>query len=264
MYSRFQLAKKFLHYYLTAANGKGHGIHSPFVFDFVKNVLNDKKQYPEYKKIELRRHELLKDSTVIQVDDHGAGSGVIRSVKRKVSRIAASSMKPEKYAQLLYRIVKYYQPKNVIELGTSFGISTAYMASASPVKVFTMEGSPEIADIASATFEQLRITNTELLRGPFDKTFGALLDRIGTPGLVFIDGNHKLEPTLRYFEQIIQKADEATVIIADDIHWSSEMEEAWSAIKRNPAVTLTIDLFFIGIIVLRKDFKAKQHFQIRF
>src|SRR5688572_20254345 len=102
MYSRFQLAKKFLHYYITASNGKGHGIHSPFVFGFIKNVLSDRKRYADYEKIESRREELLADSNTIHVTDHGAGSGVIRSVQRKVNRIAASSLKPKKYAQLLY------------------------------------------------------------------------------------------------------------------------------------------------------------------
>ena len=122
MFSRFKLAKKYLHYYLTASNGKGHGIHSPFVFDFVKNVLNDKQIYPEYKSIEGLRKKMLKDSTIIEVEDFGAGSSVIKTNKRVVSAMAASSLKPKKYAQLLYRIVKYYKPKTIVELGIFFGL----------------------------------------------------------------------------------------------------------------------------------------------
>ena len=71
-------------------------------------------------------------------------------------------------------------------------------------------------------------------------------------------------PTLDYFEQILLSSNEETIFIFDDIHWSKEMEEAWEIIKQHTAVSLSIDLFFIGIVFLKKDFKVKQHFVIRF
>src|SRR4051812_24731078 len=107
MYSSFQLAKKYLHYYLTASNGKGHGIHSPFVFNFIKFVLNDDKKYACYDEIESLRKKLLQDNSLIDVEDFGAGSTVIKTSKRIVKRIAASSLKPKKFSQLLHRIVQY-------------------------------------------------------------------------------------------------------------------------------------------------------------
>ncbi len=30
-------------YYINAANGKGHGVHSPFVFNFIGSILNNKE-----------------------------------------------------------------------------------------------------------------------------------------------------------------------------------------------------------------------------
>src|SRR4051812_15752071 len=111
MYSTFKLAKKYFHYYLTATNGKGHGIHSPFVFDFIKNVLRDKKKYDCYKKIEKLRTELLQNSTLIDVEDYGAGSSMIPSNKRVVKDIARSSLKNKKFTQLFFRLVKYYRPQ---------------------------------------------------------------------------------------------------------------------------------------------------------
>ena len=130
MFTKFQLTKKYLQYYLTASSAKGHGIHSPFVFDFVKNVLNDKTIYPSFSAIEQIRKDLLTDNTVIEVEDFGAGSSLFKTNKRVVKAIAASSVKPKKYAQLFYRMVKYYKPETIIELGTSFGVTTAYLASA--------------------------------------------------------------------------------------------------------------------------------------
>jgi len=73
LFSKFQLAKKYIHYYVTASNGRGHGVHSPYVFDFVKNILRDKNQYSCYAAIELQREQLLQDDELIEVEDFGAG-----------------------------------------------------------------------------------------------------------------------------------------------------------------------------------------------
>ena len=122
MYSSFQLAFKYIKYRFSASNGKGHGIHSPFVFNLVTKVLNDKTKFDAYQKIEKQRSLLLTNETIIDVDDFGAGSVKGLKKKRVVQEIAASSLKPVKYAQLLYRLVKYFQPNEVLELGTSLGI----------------------------------------------------------------------------------------------------------------------------------------------
>ncbi len=265
MYSRFQLAKKYLYYYLTAANGKGHGIHSPFVFDFIKHVLNDKQNYPAYQAIENIRKQLLADSTVIEVEDFGAGSSVIKTNKRLVSAIATSSLKPKKYAQLLYRMVNYYKPAKVLELGTSFGITTAYLASANTAsKIFTCEGSGAIASIAKQNFAALQLKNVQLTEGDFAKTLSPVLSNLQEINFAFIDGNHRKEPTLIYFNELLNYSNPATILVFDDIHWSEEMEEVWHQIKAHPSVTLTIDLFFIGIVFFNPDFKHKQDFCIRF
>lgn len=265
MYSSFQLAKKYLHYYFTASNGKGHGVHSPFVFDFIEKVLNDKKQYECYIAIEKRRQELLNDATVIEVEDFGAGSSVIKTNSRVVKNIAQSSLKPKKFSQLLYRMVQYYHPKTIVELGTSFGITTAYLASGnSDARISTCEGAKNIAQIAKQSFDKLRLKNIDLTEGDFTTTLPPLLNQLQIIDLAFIDGNHRKVPTLDYFTQLLKVSRASTILIFDDIHWSAEMEAAWEEIKQSPAVTLTIDLFFIGIVTLNNDIKVKQHFVIRF
>lgn len=265
MYNRFQLAKKYLRYYLTASNGKGHGIHSPFVYDFIKHVLNDSTSYPAYQVIEQKRKALLKDSSVIDVEDFGAGSSVIKTKKRVVKDIAASSLKPKKYARLLYRMVKYYKPSNILELGTSFGITSAYLATANETaRVYTCEGAASIASIAKCNFSELGLNNIQLVEGDFTNTLPTLLNKLKTIDLAFVDGNHRRQPTLDYFYQLLQNAEPNTILIFDDIHWSAEMEMAWDEIKQHTAVILTIDLFFIGIVCINPGFKIPQHFAIRF
>lgn len=265
MFSKFQLVKKYLHYYVTASNGKGHGVHSPFVFDFIKNVLKDNKKYPCCTAIEKQRQQLLQNNEVIEVEDFGAGSAVMKSDKRIIRNIAASSLKSKKFAQLLFRIVQYYQPANIVELGTSLGLTTAYLAKGNENgKVFTCEGSTTIAAIAQKNFEQLQIKNLRLTRGDFAKTLQPLLNEIGNVDLVFIDGNHRKEPTLNYFTKLLNSSTSSTILIFDDIHWSTEMEAAWKDIQQHTSVTLTIDLFFIGLVFINPDFKTKQHFVLRF
>ncbi|MEO8962580.1 MAG: class I SAM-dependent methyltransferase [Ginsengibacter sp.] len=265
MYSAFKLATKYFNYYFKAQNGKGHGIHSPFVFDFITHVLNDKRKYNCYSKIESLRKQLLKTSTTIEVEDFGAGSAVISFNNRKVKDIANSSLKKKKYAQLLFRIANYYKTQNIVELGTSFGISTLYLACANAgSKVITFEGSQNIAKIALESFGQIDLKNIELIEGNFQHTLLLSENRIGTTDLLFVDGNHRKKATLEYFDFFLKKSTTQTIFIFDDIHWSSEMEEAWKLIQQNNSVTLTIDLFFIGIVFFRPEFKVKQHFIVRF
>jgi len=272
MYSSYQLALKYINYYLTAANGKGHGIHSPFVFDFITKVLNDRTEYEHYKKVERLRKRSLKDQTVLTIEDHGAGSSSSASKERSVSSIARHAVKPKKYAQLLYRIAKYYQPASIIELGTSLGITTSYLALATPGgNLFTFEGSTEIATVARQNFKTLELqkpsnsqSGINIVEGNFDYTLPSVLYRLVSVDLAFIDGNHRREPTENYFHWLLAKASSNSIFIFDDVHWSKEMEQAWKNIKQHPAVRCSIDLFFIGIIFFRQEFKEKQHFTIRF
>lgn len=266
MYSPFTLGLKYLRYFFTASNGKGHGIHSPFVFDLVVKVLNDKTNYPAYNSVEAARKKLLKDQTVLTVEDFGAGSTTGLTKQRTVQQIASSSLKKPKYAKLLFRLINYFQSKQILELGTSLGVTTAYLASANKhAAVTTMEGAASIASIADANFKELQLNNIECVIGNFDETLPSVVNRESSSfSFVFIDGNHRKQPTLNYFQQILEKSDDSTVFVFDDIHWSKEMEEAWEEIKQHSSVTLTIDLFFIGLVFLRKQQKEKEHFVIRY
>lgn len=265
MYSPFQLAVKYFKHWLSASNGKGHGMHSPFVFDFIAKVLNDKTVYAEYEKVEALRNQLLNDNTVLEVEDFGAGSVIDKKNKRSISSIAKNAAKPKKFGQLLFRMVKFYQSATILELGTSLGITTSYLSLAKPgARLITMEGSNEIANVAKQNFKALELKNVELIEGNFDDTLSSIVRDRSSVDFAFIDGNHRQEPTERYFQQLLAKTNNDSIFVFDDIHWSSEMEAAWEAIKNNAAVTCSIDLFFIGIVFFRKEFKEKQHFVVRF
>jgi predicted O-methyltransferase YrrM len=265
MYSPLQLAIKFFNYWITAANGKGHGMHSPFVFEFITKVLNDKTVYPEYEKVEALRNQLLNDNGILEIEDFGAGSVVDKKNKRSISSITKNAAKPKKFGQLLFRMIKYYQPETILELGTSFGITTSYLSLAkSNARLITMEGSKEIAEVAKRNFRNLEIRNLEITEGNFDNTLSSVVRGLSNIDFAFIDGNHRQEPTEKYFKELLAKTNNDSILVFDDIHWSSEMEAAWETIKKDAGVTCSIDLFFIGVVFFRKEFKEKQHFVIRF
>jgi predicted O-methyltransferase YrrM len=265
MYAAPVLALKYLCYYIGGSNGRGHGIHSPFVFAFVTKVLNDRQSYPAYATVESFRSGLLKDERVLPVLDLGAGSGKKTSGERKVADIAKYAAKPRKLGQLLYRMVQYYQPSSILELGTSLGITSAYLAKGHPAaSVTTIEGSPAIAATAAAHFRQLGLKNIHLLTGNFDDRLPEILATVPHVDFAFVDGNHRQEPTFRYFLQLLEKVQPDSILVFDDIHWSREMEAAWQQIREHPAVRCTIDLFFIGIVLFRQEFHEKQHFTIRY
>ncbi|MBI5371658.1 MAG: class I SAM-dependent methyltransferase [Sphingobacteriales bacterium] len=265
MYTVPQLAFRYLRYWFRASNGRGHGTHSPFIYEFITRVLNDKNPYEDYSRVEALRKELRRDKRSIQVEDFGAGSVYKQMGSRKVSSIARHAAKPRKYGQLLYRMVRHYKPAVILELGTSLGITTSYLGLANPpARVITLEGSSEIAGLARQHFSGLGLSHIELIEGNFDKRLPPLLESTVAVDLAFVDGNHRMEPTLRYFEALLPHATNDSIFIFDDIHWSPEMEKAWTVIKSHPAVRCSIDLFFIGIVVFRREFREKQSFEIRY
>ncbi len=259
------MAKKYMQYWWRASNGKGHGVHSPFVFSFITQVLNDRRFFYSYETIEIVREQLKNNHTLLTLEDFGAGSRIHSHTQRRIADIATSSLKPKKYSQLLFRMVNYFQPATILELGTSLGITTSYLASGNAnAQVITMEGATSVAAIAKQSFQSLRLKNIQVVTGNFDNTLPGALAQLTSVDFAFIDGNHRLQPTLDYFNQLLPKVHEYSVLIFDDIHWSQEMEEAWNTIKAHQQVTLTVDLFFIGLVFFRKENKVKQDFVIRF
>jgi predicted O-methyltransferase YrrM len=255
----------YLRYWLRSGNA--HGLHSPFVYGLYTTVICHDGEFGGYARIEARRHELLKSNKSISVKDFGAGSQVAGAggAQRRVRAIARHAAKPPRLAQLLFRLINHFQPATVLELGTSLGLTTAYLAAASSrSQIITFEGCPNTAAEARETFEKLDLKNVRLVEGNLDQTLPITLAELDKPvDFVFFDGNHRYEPTLRYFEQCLAKADENSVFVLDDIHWSAEMEQAWEAIKAHPTVTVTVDLFYVGLVFFRKT-QPRQDFWLRY
>lgn len=247
----------FIVHRLSARNSYGHGIHSPYLYSFVQNVIyHQYNSFYAFRDIERERERLKKSMRRIKTKDYGTGN----DRKAKVSHIAHKSLKPRKWAQLLFRVVNFSKANDVLELGTSLGITTAYLAAAdSGIRCITLEGSPDTANVARKTFDTLHLKNIEIIEGNIDETLSQALLRFKQLDVVFFDANHREKPTLNYFGQCLQLAHNNTIFIFDDIYWSKEMGNAWKQIKKNGKITSTIDLFDLGIVFFNSNLPKKNY-----
>ena len=235
-------------------------LHSPFVYQFYLNVLEGDVN-TELQALTKLREELSRNKTNIEITDFGTGNNRNKTISALEREVA---IRP-KYGRLLYRLAKYFKPKQILELGTSIGLSSAYMALADKeTAVTSLEGAEELIKVARDNYHKLGLSNIKTVAGNFENTLPSYLQTQATMGLVFFDGNHRKEATLRYFHQCLQKANDDSIFIFDDIHWSEEMHEAWLEIKAHPQITLTLDVFQLGICFFRKEKLAKEEFVLRY
>jgi predicted O-methyltransferase YrrM len=238
-----------------------HGIHSPFVYNFITKCLYNKTPITD-SDIKEYRENLLSNNNLINITDFGAGSKVFKSNERSISAIAKTAGISIKRANLLAKITKYFGPNKILEIGTSLGMATAAMAFGNPsTKIITLEGCPETAQVAKEYFQKFHLNNIELNLGAFKDTLPILLKK-NTYDLIFFDGNDKKEGTIDYFIQCLLYKQNDTIFIFDDIHWSREMEVAWDFIIDHKEVTISIDTYQWGIVFFRKE-QLKEHYTIR-
>ena len=263
------LIKSYLKFLFHSKNE--HGVHSPFVFDLVTKCFYDNTKYPEYETLKSYRKSLLENKNTIEVTDFGAGSRVFKSNVRGISKIAQTAGITPKNAELLFRIVRYFQPKSILEIGTSLGLATSALSLGNKnAQIITLEGCPNTIATAKKMFQvssfKFPNNNVEFVNTEFNLYFEnfkpeTLNLKPQIFDLVYFDGNHSKKATLDYFEALLPTISNDTIWIFDDIHWSAEMEEAWEIIKNHPKITVTIDTFQWGIVFFRAE-QQKEHFII--
>ncbi|MBR6065847.1 MAG: class I SAM-dependent methyltransferase [Paludibacteraceae bacterium] len=272
----------FIRHFLTAWNTSGEAIHSPYLFRLVRFVLRDENAYYCFRDIERRRELLLACEDSLDVVDYGsAGSPEGLHVQRRVCDIAKNHLESARVGQVLFRIVNFLheeekRPLNILELGTSLGINTAYLASPdSRNKVVTMEGSEAVLRVAQGVWKMLKLENIEWIQGNIDDTLYNIYsvqnsdvsvqsseakdERID---LAYVDANHTYEATMRYADFLLNRLTEKGILVLDDIHYSEQMERAWSELKADPRVTTSMDLYHVGLLFVDTHY-LKRHYRIR-
>jgi predicted O-methyltransferase YrrM len=249
------------HYILYAYRSKTkYKIHSPFVFDFIRDILeSSNRSFPKLPS-DLRNYYIKYNQKIDIEMNAGEGSLVLNDKPTSTKSLITTIGIPQKYGKILYKLTEKYKCRNIIELGTSFGISTSYLAANKDCKVQSIDANKQIQDIAKEAFQKLKTSNTVFISARFDEVLKDLCSQSNEISLIFIDGDHNKDATIRYFNTCLPYLHENTIMVFDDIYWSKGMTEAWNHICNQKEVSLSIDLYRLGILFFRKEQKQKEHF----
>jgi predicted O-methyltransferase YrrM len=226
----------------------GFGVQSPFAFSLLNDVIREKLPYYSFQQLNDVRKVLAKDKTTLLCNEQGAKRHA-RKV-RTVASVLRSSVKSQRQQEMLFRLVQFRKPEKLLEIGTSLGLTTAYLALGSNSKVVTIEGCKACAARANELHQSIQLATIKVVEGDFDNVLPAVLDEMQQVDFVFIDGNHRGEALLRYFEKCLMHTTPGAIIVVDDIYWSKDMYKAWKCIKAHSNVTVSFDLFHMGVLVV--------------
>ena len=234
--------------------------------DILHEVLfeaQDSKEQEVSTLIEQRRSHLLSSQKEISVIDYGAGNSDSKRTKEEMKNgvpskvLVADVCKASKirfWAELMFKLVRILKPLSCIELGSCVGISAAYQGFGLKLNgkghLTTLEGSPEVANIAKETVESLGLNNTSVVIGPFHETLKDVLESSKPVDFLFNDGHHDHDAVIEYFNTAIPYLADDAVVVFDDIDWSSGMKKAWQEIENDKRVVTSIDLGAIGIVLI--------------
>ncbi|MEY3198582.1 MAG: hypothetical protein RJA13_540 [Bacteroidota bacterium] len=245
--------------YLWHAKGR-HGTHSPFLYEFADKCLSIQKEKTCIQQFTGRFTYLKSDKRSIKIADFGAGSKYMTN-ERTIPQLLSTSSSKGKYGDLLFQIARYYQPKNILEFGTSIGIGTCNLSFGNPAaKIVTVEACENTRLEALKNFQALQCKNIESVLATFDQFLDD--ERNEKYDLVFIDGHHDGAALLKYMNKLESRTHNDTIFILDDIRWSDSMFAAWNKIRKSEDFSVTMDLFRMGIVIKRKQ-QRKEHFVVR-
>ena len=207
-----------------------YSIHSPFVYDFMKKVLYDRGSNRDYD-LMLRISRLL--------------DGKKYPTRRR-----------RKEGRLLYRLVRYLEPETVLTFGQLSALNTSALALGNLQTKVYLEQSSDFLE----TLNSMGVVNVSLIR--HDGNEEEQFERLNT-GFVFYALDDFGDDTWNNLEDGFGTVDEETVLVFEGIHHSRHTEAAWEAIKANEDVTVTMDLYCIGIVFFREGIE-KQDFMLKY
>lgn len=258
---RWQLFRRWLIFYRRATTLRK--ISHPFVYRLGEALLEDRRWFYAFSDAAGLRDYIAQNHQLIPQSEFGAGSQVLKPGEIKVSELGSSAAVDARNGQLLFKLVNFLQPKILLEMGTSLGVSSVYQAAAAQEGRFlTIEGSPAIAQLAKKHLEGLKYKNIETFHGSFDEQLPKILPTLPHLDYVYLDGDHRLEPTLRYFEYCLPYLRKTSAFVVADIYWSSEMMQAWQKLRAHPKVTASVDFYDFGVLLFRKTEAAQAHFSL--
>lgn len=249
---------KYIQYKLKAQTK--HGIHSPFVFDFITNCTTIKlpKEFQAHYRVLRQKTKQRRDK--ISVSDFGAGSKRLGR-ERSIRKIYQTATTKGVYANLLYQITQHYKPKHILELGTSLGFGSIMLASGNQEsQLHTVEACYATLELAKENFASFNLKNIHTYHSTFQEFFQR--ENLPTFDLVYIDGHHEGTALKQYLQSLQAYTHDDTIFIIDDIIWSADMNQTFNELIASDRYHVTMDLFRWGLIIQRPQ-QEKEHFTIR-
>ena len=234
-------------------------VHSPFVYTFYSKVLLGQGMPSLPRELKAWHRAALHDRQGIGRVSAGArGEGLHEvSIGRLMRREAVSC----RDAGVLYRLAHFFQPSNVLELGTCLGFSSAALAAGAPRgRIITLDMDAGLQQYAQRKATELGLLNISYRNGRFSDLIPSLPQK--RFDMVFIDGDHQEEHAMELCRMLLPWLIEDGVLVLHDIHWSKGMATAWERLRGLPEVTTSITTGSMGFLFTGKRLPM-QAFRLR-
>ncbi|MDD2435944.1 MAG: SAM-dependent methyltransferase [Massilibacteroides sp.] len=216
---------------------KGHGVHSPFVFNFITKVIDERAAYYCLKDIELTRKKFFYENEPFHKWE----------------------IRP-KYGALLMRISNYLKPQNLLLIGSDLSFSALYSSSyASTTRCVVLEEKTEIAAFSRSVIEKHRAKNILLKEGVYQKTVSEVLEHTDKLDFVYFGYPNDSALDIPVFECILPHLHEHSVLILRGIRKTKDRKEFWNRLCARPEVSVTIDVYELGIAFFNHKIHKKNY-----
>ena len=212
---------------------KGFGVHSPFIYNLITKVIEEKTPYYIFDDIE-RFRKGLPQRKEIQHKNYGA---------------------------LLFRLVHFFKCRTILQIRAHSGILSLYLSMAcKDCSCYALEENPELLEAAKVFAGQQSLENLHFMEGHYTENLNKLKNLVSPFDLIFVNQSGNPEKTLQTIDLFKPFIGEKSILIIDGISENKAMKELWKKIENHPQTSVTIDLFALGIVFFDKKLH-KQHYK---
>jgi len=244
------------------ASGTRHSVHSPFVYTLINEVFKNRKLCPVLENIDNCRDSDINSWTKVRDAKIVEKPKIIR-FKRTISPIIRYDIS-KKYGQLLFRLIEYFKPSTIIQSGVNSGFSSIYLTTAnSNAKVFIWSGIGYESEAINTLLDKFQVSENVKYLNKINLDSSYFIHERGKVDFVFLGADEGGDQVYADFETFVKIAHNETVFVINAIHQSAGIEKVWSNITNHACVTVSIDIYGLGLVFLRKEL-SKQKFVLRF
>jgi len=262
----FSMIDRILAFITYLINARGlSGLDAPFLAELYREVISAYEPLAIGEQVAEARNLLMQSRESVELQDFGAGHGDSGKSTRSttIGKLAREASCPRPKGELLFRLAQFSNAQRILEMGTQLGLSGWYLQAARPEAEFVgIEGDPVLAELAKRLWEKRNLGGKI-----YNDVFQSVLTNQAQPSkyrpdFVYLDGHHTYQATLEYTQQLLPYMPENSLLVLDDIHWSKGMTQAWKEVCMREEVSLSVDLFQVGLCFIKRK-EPKTHVALR-